>query len=117
MNGCPKLESNQRAAYDRVWVSAIELHSDCTPPRVGRKCGALAGLEFGVVADDVGKGSASYFPSIEKKYGKPIAEWQELVRQNLPAKPMELVSMLKSDHGMGHGHAKAVVSHALADRS
>lgn len=26
------------------------------------------------------KGSASYFPSIEKKYGRPIEEWQELIR-------------------------------------
>ncbi|HEV7472286.1 MAG TPA: DUF4287 domain-containing protein [Pseudonocardia sp.] len=26
------------------------------------------------------KGPASYFPSIEKKYGRPIAEWKELLR-------------------------------------
>ena len=70
-----------------------------------------------VVADDVVKGPASYFPSIEKKYGKPIAEWQGLVRQHLPAKHMELVSMLKNDHGMGHGHANAVVAYILADKS
>jgi hypothetical protein len=69
------------------------------------------------VADDAAKGPASYFPSIEKKYGKPIAEWQELVRQHLPAKHMELVSMLKNDHGMGHGHANAVVAHTLAEKS
>lgn len=60
------------------------------------------------------KGPASYFPSIEKKYGRPIMEWQELVRQKLPAKHMELVAMLKNDHGMGHGHANAVVAHTLA---
>jgi hypothetical protein len=70
-----------------------------------------------VVADDAVKGPASYFPSIEKKYGKPIAEWQELVRHRLPAKHMELVSMLKSDHGMGHGHANALVAHTLAEKS
>ena len=60
------------------------------------------------------KGPASYFPSIEKKYGRPIGEWLDIVRQNLPAKHMELVAMLKTDHGMGHGHANAVVAHALA---
>lgn len=60
-------------------------------------------------------GPASYFPSIEKNYGRPIAEWQELVRQKLPAKHMELVSMLKTDHGMGHGHANAIVAHMLAE--
>lgn len=24
----------------------------------------------------------SYFPSIEKKYGRPIEEWQEMIRQS-----------------------------------
>lgn len=60
------------------------------------------------------KGPASYFPSIEKKYGRPIIEWQELVRQNLPATHMELVAMLKNNHGMGHGHANAIVAYVLA---
>lgn len=66
------------------------------------------------MVDNVVKGPASYFPSIEKKYGRPIGEWQELVRRKLPAKHMELVAMLKSDHGMGHGHANAVVAYILA---
>lgn len=61
------------------------------------------------------KGPASYFPSIEKTYGRPIAEWQALVRQRYPAKHGELVSMLKAEHGMGHGHANAVVAHTLAE--
>ena len=60
------------------------------------------------------KGPASYFPSIEKKYGRPIGEWQQIVRDRLPAKHMDLVSMLKSEHGMGHGHANAVVAHVLS---
>jgi hypothetical protein len=65
------------------------------------------------VTDEPSKGPASYFPSIEKKYGRPIAEWQELIRKHLPAKHMELVSMLKNEHGMGHGHASALVTHTL----
>lgn len=60
------------------------------------------------------KGPASYFPSIEKTYGRPIAEWQEVVRQHYPAAHMQLVAMLKNEHGMGHGHANAVVAHTLA---
>ena len=66
-----------------------------------------------MTADPV-KGPASYFPSIEKKYGKPIAEWQALILRHLPAKHMELVAMLKNEHGMGHGHANALVAHSLA---
>lgn len=67
------------------------------------------------MADEKIKGPASYFPSIEKKYGKPIAEWQNIVRAKYPAKHMELVTMLKTEHGMGHGHANAVVAQTLAD--
>lgn len=60
------------------------------------------------------KGPASYFPSIEKKYGRPIADWQQIVRDGYPAKHMELVAILKAQHGMGHGHANAVVAYTLA---
>lgn len=60
------------------------------------------------------KGPASYFPSIEKKYGRPIAEWQDIVCAHLPAKHMELVAILKDNHGMGHGHANALVAYTLA---
>lgn len=67
------------------------------------------------MADQRVGGPASYFPSIEKKYGRPISEWQALVRQRYPAKHMELVSMLKTEHGMGHGHANAIVAHTLAE--
>ncbi|MBR7621780.1 DUF4287 domain-containing protein [Phenylobacterium sp. 20VBR1] len=67
------------------------------------------------MAEEKIKGPASYFPSIEKTYGRPIAEWKALVRGRLPAKHMELVAMLKTEHGMGHGHANAVVAHTLAE--
>jgi len=66
------------------------------------------------MADAPVKGPASYFPSIEKKYGRPIAEWQTLVRAQGPARHMDLVAMLKRDHGMGHGHANAIVAYTLA---
>nr|WP_207508195.1 DUF4287 domain-containing protein [Klenkia brasiliensis] len=71
-----------------------------------------------VVTEKV-QGPASYFPSMEKKYGRPIGEWQHLVREKRAAEPdakhMALVSWLKSEHGMGHGHANALVAHVLAE--
>lgn len=63
------------------------------------------------------KGPASYFPSIEKKYGRPIAEWKDLIRSSPLVKHMELVSWLKTEHGLGHGHANALVAHTLAEDS
>ncbi len=60
------------------------------------------------------KGPASYFPSIEKTYGKPMTHWFDVVKSAGPLKHMELVSLLKSEHRMGHGHANAVVAHVLA---
>ena len=69
-----------------------------------------------VMPDNPIKGPASYFPSIEKTLGRPISEWQDLVHQALPAKHMELVDMLKKRHGMGHGHANAVVAYVLASQ-
>ncbi|MGE7369650.1 DUF4287 domain-containing protein [Neorhizobium sp. NPDC001467] len=61
------------------------------------------------------KGPASYFPSIEKTYGKPIAYWTDLIRQQSGKKHMEIVGWLKAEHGLGHGHANALVAHTLAE--
>ena len=54
-------------------------------------------------------GPASYFPSIEKKYGKPISHWMSELDAVKNAKHMEQVAYLK-EMGMGHGHANAVVA-------
>jgi hypothetical protein len=62
---------------------------------------------------DQGKGPASYFPSIEKKYGQPVSHWIAAVEAARPARHMELVAMLKDQHGLGHGHANAIVAHVL----
>lgn len=62
------------------------------------------------------QGPASYLPSIEKKYGKLIDEWMTLLADAPAMKHMEYVAMLKADHGMGHGHANALVAVFLAKR-
>lgn len=59
-------------------------------------------------------GPASYFPSIEKKYGKSIAEWQKIIAGCGIEKHMQIVNYLKSEYGMGHGHANALVGWTLA---
>ncbi len=63
------------------------------------------------------KGPASYFPSIEKTYGQPIEHWLDLVRGRGSEKHMETVTWLKSEHGLGHGHANAIVAHVRAEGS
>lgn len=65
------------------------------------------------MSDQPVKGPASYFPSIEAKYGRPISDWLAIVEARRPAKHGELVAMLKADHGLGHGHASAIVAHVL----
>jgi hypothetical protein len=60
------------------------------------------------------QGPASYFPSIEKKYGRSIAEWQQIIAGCGLDKHMAIVGYLKSEYGMGHGHANALVGWTLA---
>ncbi|MEU8757676.1 DUF4287 domain-containing protein [Streptomyces sp. NPDC048659] len=60
------------------------------------------------------KGPASYFPTIEKKYGRPVSEWFGVIEGAPFAKHMELVRWLKDEHGLGHGHANALVAYVLA---
>ncbi|WOF22482.1 DUF4287 domain-containing protein [Microbacterium betulae] len=62
------------------------------------------------------KGPASYFPSIEKTYGQPVQHWLDIAAEGLDAgRPHgEVVGLLKSDHGLGHGHANAIVAYVRA---
>ncbi len=61
------------------------------------------------------KGPASYFVSIEKTYGRPIDDWLDMVRARTGAKHMDTVNWLKSEHGLGHGHANALVAYVKAE--
>ena len=60
------------------------------------------------------KGPASYFPSIEKKYGRPMEEWFALVHAKTDLKHMDVVTWLKTEYGMGHGHDNAIVAYCRA---
>jgi hypothetical protein len=62
------------------------------------------------------QGPASYFPSIERTYGHPVEHWFAVLNKAGEMKHMEYVARLKSEHGIGHGHANALVGHWLANR-
>ena len=68
-----------------------------------------------MTTNDKPKGPASYFASIEKKYGQPIEHWLNMTRNLQGMKHMEMVAWLKTEHGMGHGHANAIVAFVLAE--
>lgn len=67
-----------------------------------------------MTADVKVKGPASYFPSIEKNYGKPVAHWFELLDSVKDKKHSEQVAFFKTEHKMGHGHANALVAYHKA---
>lgn len=69
-----------------------------------------------MAADEKIKGPASYFPSIEKTYGKPVKHWLELLDSVRDRKHMEQVAFLKSGHQIGHGHANALVAYHRAQQ-
>ncbi|WP_218219668.1 DUF4287 domain-containing protein [Nesterenkonia sp. Act20] len=69
-----------------------------------------------ISATEKPKGPASYFPSIEEKYGKPMQHWIDLTVQLLDSglSHMETVNHLKEKHQLGHGHANAIVAYVKA---
>jgi len=68
-----------------------------------------------VMAEKTVTGPASYFPSIELKYGKPISHWKSMLSKMRNARHSEMVAMLKTKHKMGHGHANVIVAHFRAE--
>ncbi|GAB4588515.1 DUF4287 domain-containing protein [Nocardia sp. IFM 10818] len=58
-------------------------------------------------------GPASYFPSIEAKYGRTVDEWFTVLRESGVTGHKDQVNHLKTEHAMGHGHATALVQYHL----
>jgi predicted transport protein len=61
---------------------------------------------------DADAGIATQIRNIERDYGKPMSDWVEIVNSSGLTKHTEIVSMLKSEHGMRHGaaHRTALVA-------
>lgn len=60
------------------------------------------------------RGPASYFPSIERTYGQPVAHWFDILDAVADRPHMQQVAHLKAAHGLGHGHANALVAYRRA---
>lgn len=58
---------------------------------------------------DIDKALATQIANIEKKTGKTMAQLAKIVKDSKLAKHGELVTMLKTTLGMGHGDANTVV--------
>lgn len=63
------------------------------------------------------QGPASYFPSIEKTYGQPVAHWLKILDGLQDQKHMAQVAHLKTEHGLGHGYANALVAYNRAQNA
>ncbi len=62
------------------------------------------------------RGPAAYFPAIEAKYGRSIAEWKTAMEATGLTTWKELMAWLKEEHGFGHGHANALAIDFLDER-
>ncbi|MFB8008919.1 DUF4287 domain-containing protein [Nocardia sp. NPDC056000] len=58
-------------------------------------------------------GPAYYFPSIEAKYGRSVDDWFTLLAETGITTQKPLVDHLKTEYGMGHGHATALAGFHL----
>ena len=90
---------------------------DLSPPPV-KSAHSIELEEDSIMADQAApwptQGPASYFPSIERKYSRSVAQWQRIIADCGLDKHMAIVGYLKSEHQMGHGHANAIVGWTLA---
>ncbi len=57
---------------------------------------------------------AAMVANFAEKTGKPLDAWVKLARASGLARHGEIVKMLKTDHGMGHGFANLVAARTLA---
>ena len=60
---------------------------------------------------------SAYFPAIEKKHGKPIEQWINLIKEHADLKYAEQIALLRERHEFSQAHANAVVLYARGSTS
>jgi hypothetical protein len=60
----------------------------------------------------ISKGTCVLLPVHREVARRPISEWKDISRSSELTKQLELVNRLKTEYGLGHGHANALVAYA-----
>lgn len=58
-----------------------------------------------------------HWPAIERRYGRPIADWLTLIAERSEQRYPEQVAFLREEHGFSQAHANAVVMYARGSTS
>ncbi len=59
----------------------------------------------------------SYFPLIEKRYGRPMSFWHEEMTKVADKKYPEQMAFLQNEHGFSRAHANALVQYSRGSHS
>ena len=58
-----------------------------------------------------------HWPTIERRYGRPVAHWLDLVAERAEQRYPEQLGFLMEEHGFSRAHANAVVMYARGSTS
>ena len=59
----------------------------------------------------------SFFPAIEKRYGKPMSHWHREMKKVAGKKYPEQMAFLQDEHGFSRAHANALVQYSRGSTS
>src|SRR5918993_783447 len=96
-----------------IWEHDIMNCQRCDRRQPGRWYRARVGAvnSYTGVSMDIDKAMETQLANIEKRTGKTLEQLERIVRSSGLSKHGELVAMLKTDLGMGHGDANTLVHH------
>jgi uncharacterized protein YdhG (YjbR/CyaY superfamily) len=78
----------------------------------------VASTPYRVAMTTPGDGDRTrHWPAIEARYGRPIADWLELMAERVGERYPEQVAFLREEHGFSQAHANAVVMYARGSKS